>query len=66
MARATVNEDAKLFLKTLKQSGQSAGNGALRGVLGWTENRYWRAHELLLEQGKIMKGRGRGGSVHLV
>jgi type I restriction enzyme M protein len=65
MARPTVNEDAKQFVRALKQVGHSAGNGALRGILGWAETRYWRAHSSLLEAGKIMKGRGRGGSVHL-
>jgi type I restriction enzyme M protein len=65
MPRQIVNEDAKLFVKTLTQLDGSAGNGALRGALGWAETRYWRAHAFLLEQGRIVKGRGRGGSVRV-
>ena len=65
MARATVDEDAKVFLAALRKLRVRVGNGFLRTQLGWRDERYWRAHGLLLEKGKIVPGRGRGGSVGL-
>ena len=53
------------MLATLRKIRDRLGNGALRKQLGWTEPRYWRAHEFLLDKGKIVKGRDRGGSVGL-
>ena len=64
MARPDLKQDSKTFLSTLRRSG-STGNGALRAALGWSETRYWKAHCLLIEAGKIEKGRGRGGSVSM-
>ena len=65
LARPAINDDAKIMLSTLRKLRERLGNGALRKQLGWTEARYWRSHEFLLEKGKIVKGRGRGGSVGL-
>jgi hypothetical protein len=64
MARPNQNQDTKAFLSTLRKA-RSSGNGALRRELGWSESRYWKAHSALMEEGKIQKGRGRGGSVSL-
>jgi len=64
MARPTLKEDAKTFLATLRRT-KSLGNMALRDTLGWSEDRYWKVHAALIEDGKVSKGRGRGGSVHL-
>ena len=64
MARPTLSEDTKAFLATLRRP-KSLGNGTLRSMLGWSETRYWKTHEALIEAGKIVKGRGRGGSVHM-
>jgi hypothetical protein len=64
MARPTLKQDAKTFLVTLRRS-KSLGNMALRDTLGWSEERYWKVHSALIEDGKVEKGRGRGGSVHL-
>ena len=61
MARPTINEDRKKFLQALGKN--TYGNGALRKALGWAESRYWKVHAALLEEGRITKGRGRGGSV---
>ncbi|MCG7354110.1 type I restriction-modification system subunit M [Roseomonas mucosa] len=33
--------------------------------LGWTDDTFWRVHAELVEQGAVLKGRGRGGSVRL-
>ena len=62
MARSTIEGDKNTFMSALRNLG-SAGNGALRGALGWAESRYWKAHAELFESGQIKKGRGRGGSV---
>jgi type I restriction enzyme M protein len=60
-----MSDDAKLFVSTLRKLRERVGNGYLRETLGWREERYWRVHGSLLEQGKIVRGRGRGGSVGL-
>ncbi len=65
MARATIDDDAKLLVSTLRKLKARVGNGFLRTQLGWREERYWRVHELLREKGKIVPGRGRGGSIGL-
>jgi hypothetical protein len=62
MARPTISDDSKKFLTALKRV-DSIGNARLREELGWNENRYWKVHADLFERGKIVKGRGRGGSV---
>jgi type I restriction enzyme M protein len=65
MARPTVEQDSKVFIATLRELGSSAGNGALRLALGWSESRYWKIHATLFAADMIVKGRGRGGSVTL-
>ena len=62
MARPTVSDDSKKFLSALRRV-ESIGNSRLRESLGWNETRYWKVHADLFEKGKIVKGRGRGGSV---
>ena len=62
MARPTLGEDSKKFLSALRRV-DSIGNARLRESLGWNESRYWKVHAELFEKGKIVKGRGRGGSV---
>ena len=66
MARPSIEQDSKTFIAALLELGSSAGNGALRYALGWSETRYWKVHASLIEAEKIVKGRGRGGSVSLV
>ena len=66
MARPTIEQDSKVFIAALRELGSSAGNGALRLTLGWSESRYWKVHAVLFEAEMIVKGRGRGGSVSLV
>jgi hypothetical protein len=63
LSRASVNVDAKTFLSALRKLRERVGNGYLREHLGWAEARYWRAHAFLIEQEKIVRGHGRGGSV---
>ncbi len=58
-------DDRQAFLRQLPADGTGIGNGALRGALGWRENRYEQVREALLDEGVIAKGRGRGGSLRL-
>lgn len=53
------------FIESLKELGGSAGNGRLRDTLGWQDDTYWNVHATLIEDGTIIAGRGRGGSVAL-
>jgi hypothetical protein len=62
MARPSINDDSKAFLSAIRRI-DSIGNSALRKTLGWNEDRYWKVHAVLVESDKIVKGRGRGGSV---
>ncbi|MFC7691147.1 hypothetical protein ACFQY5_17780 [Paeniroseomonas aquatica] len=50
------------FYSNLRNVG-SAGNQNLRTRLGWDEDFYWRVQGRLIEEGKIVAGRGKGGSV---
>ena len=53
------------FVGALAQLGGSAGNGRLLAELGWQEDTYWSVRQALLEDGAVLKGRGRGGAVRL-
>jgi type I restriction enzyme M protein len=53
------------FLATLRALGGSAGNRRLRAEIGWVEVTYDHVKQALIEQGAIIPGRGRGGSVAL-
>ncbi|MCX5952159.1 MAG: hypothetical protein NTZ40_01395 [Cyanobacteria bacterium] len=53
------------YLGALAALGGSAGNGRLRDVLEWDEVSYDTIKTELLNQGLILPGRGRGGSVTL-
>jgi len=47
----------------------AVGNGKLRAqlcVLGWNESLYWSVRNHLIQQGLLISGRGKGGSVRLV
>jgi type I restriction enzyme M protein len=53
------------FLGALREMGGSAGNQRLRQELDWQEETYWQVHAAVIEEGAIIPGRGRGGSVSL-
>jgi type I restriction enzyme M protein len=53
------------FLATLEELGGSAGNGRLLAELGWQDGTYDNIRAELVEEGLIVLGRGRGGSVSL-
>ena len=61
----SLETQAERFIETLKGLGGSAGNGSLNNELGWAESTYQRVKAHLIEAGKIVPGRGRGGSVVL-
>ncbi|MEZ5443790.1 MAG: class I SAM-dependent DNA methyltransferase, partial [Lysobacterales bacterium] len=54
-----------LFLDLLTRLGGSAGNGRLREALEWREATFEEVKALLIAEGVIKPGRGRGGSVRL-
>lgn len=54
------------FIQTLNEHGGSAGNQRLQAELGWADSTYQRVKQALIEDGHIVPGRGRGGSVSLV
>lgn len=53
------------LIGALETLGGSAGNQRLREALGWQESTYDRIKQQLIEEGRIIPGRGRGGSVAL-
>ena len=63
LMRPSIKDDRNAFLRALRGATGAIGNMALRAKLGWAESRYWRVHQSLIEDGRIQKGRGRGGSV---
>lgn len=63
MARPTFAEDRKTFMSAIRKHREAVGNGALRSELGWNEDRYWKVRTALIDEGRVVRGRGRGGSV---
>jgi type I restriction enzyme M protein len=57
--------DRDQFIAVLNGLGGSAGNGRLRDALGWDETTYSAVKHALIDESKIVAGRGRGGSVSL-
>jgi type I restriction enzyme M protein len=62
MARQVLKDK---FIAALEQLGGSAGNRRLREVLAWAEDTYDAVKVELIDEGVIVSGRGRGGSVRL-
>ncbi|MGO9234137.1 MAG: hypothetical protein ACLP4V_08680 [Methylocella sp.] len=56
--------DADMLMELVPEDGSFVGNGALIAQLGWKEDKYWKVRKLLLENGQLERGRGKGGSVH--
>jgi hypothetical protein len=55
--------DVEMLLGELPEDGSFRGNGSLQRALGWSEEKYWRVRDGLLEEGLLERGRGKGGSV---
>lgn len=56
---------ADRFLSVLAELGGSSGNMRLREALDWSEESYDDVKASLIKDGRIVPGRGRGGSVAL-
>ena len=61
----SLESQAQRFIEMLQELGGSAGNGSLSKELGWADSTYQRVKAHLMEDGRIVPGRGRGGSVAL-
>lgn len=57
---------AQFLIALENQPGGSAGNYAMMKILGWPESEYWRVRNKMLADGRIARGKGKGGSVKLV
>jgi DNA repair exonuclease SbcCD ATPase subunit len=55
----------KALLDALTTAGGSKGNQALREALGWDDATYSAVKNDLVTEGKLISGKGRGGSVSL-
>ncbi len=53
------------FVAVLTELGGSAGNGRLREALEWDDPTYDAVKNSLIAEGRLVSGRGRGGSVSL-
>ena len=62
MARPTFRET---FINALRKAGGRSSNAQLRLDLGWSEEKYWKTHSELYDDGEIDKGRGYSGVVIL-
>lgn len=63
MATNITKRRISAFIDALERAGGSCGNGRLRNELGWDEDFYWKVQGHLVEAGRIVAGRGQGGSV---
>ncbi len=61
----SLETQAQRFIDALNELGGSAGNGKLSSALGWADDTYERVKAQLIEERRIVTGRGRGGSVAL-
>lgn len=60
--RTVPDEDEEKLLGLVPEH-DAIGNMALRGQLGWDEDKYWPVRDGLLDAGLLERGRGQGGSV---
>jgi hypothetical protein len=58
--------DRARLLALVPADGSAIGNTALRRVLRWSEHHYWSVRDSLLEEGTIVRAKGRGGAVRRV
>ncbi len=58
-----LSSDARALLDRLPVDGSARGNSALRGELGWGEDRYLAARNELLDAGYARRWKGRGGTL---
>jgi hypothetical protein len=60
--------DKEILKNAVIKSGNSIGNTALMNELNWQSDpaKFWRVRNELIEDGILIRGRGKGGSVKLV
>jgi len=58
-----IAEFERQMMDATPDDGSSIGNKSLREQLGWAEDRYFAVRAKLVENGELILGRGRGGSV---
>ena len=63
MSDSGLLNDSNVLFAHLPADGSSIGNGSLRELLGWNEKRYLAARQPLIDVGRVLTGKGRGGSV---
>ena len=56
----------QLMSKLAALGGVAVGNVTLRRELSWLDELYWPVRDRLVDQGRIQRGHGRGGSVSVV
>lgn len=62
-AEGTSDED--LLLARMPSDGSTISNPALQRVLDWESERYYEVRDRLEDAGRIVRGRGRGGTLRL-
>jgi len=60
-----IEDDCETFISALTALGGKSGNKALRENLGWADEHYAAVKDQLIEHRRIIRGKGRGGSVAL-
>jgi hypothetical protein len=55
--------DEQILLNLVPKNGGAVGNGAIMQQLRWDKEKYWRVRDRLLNDGKVVRGSGKGGSV---
>ena len=58
-----INELKPVLLDAVPKDGTNVGNKALRDGLGWNSDTYLDVRRSLIDDGELVLGRGRGGSV---
>lgn len=58
-----MSSDSEILLSRVPADGSAIGNIKLMQTLGWDEARYLAARQILLDQGVLLTGKGRGGAV---
>ena len=59
----TRRTDADMLLDLVPEDGSLIGNITVLNALNWKEEKYWRIRDRLLEEGKLERGKGKGGSI---
>jgi hypothetical protein len=66
MLRRGRPSDEDILLSLIPENGEAAGNASLQKQLaqrGWSGEKYWSVRDDLLDQGILVRGKGKGGSV---